>query len=185
MSLPNSSAVRIRPYLRGFPTALPHPMHGEIPALSPGTILVMRPTGVLFASTSALPSSREALNTSSENITSASSLVRTHGQSHLPLLSFGFPLVREVFAGCNPPCGQMLKISSAPDTSYWGRLSQGDTQFQAIDGEGTFTLQDSQPYRLLNTPRPCRPRQSAQGSRRVPSESHQTGARASVQKRSR
>src|ERR1700680_2835799 len=25
-------------------------------------------------------------------------------QSHLPLLYFGFPLVREVFAGCNQPC---------------------------------------------------------------------------------
>ena len=56
------SAVRIRPCLRGLPTASPHSGHGEIPALRPGTMLVVRPPGVLspFASTAALPSSREA-----------------------------------------------------------------------------------------------------------------------------
>src|SRR5216684_324447 len=38
-------------------------------------------------------------------------------------------------------------------------------RIQVIDGERTFTPPDSQPYRLLRTPRPCPPRQAGKGSR--------------------
>jgi len=101
------SAVRIRPCLRGLPTASPHSGHGEIPALRPGTMLVVRPPGVLspFASTAALPSSREAFKRFLREHY-FSFVARTDSCANPSSLfsPSGVPLVREVFAGCTPCC---------------------------------------------------------------------------------
>jgi hypothetical protein len=115
------SAVRIRPCLRGLPTASPHSGHGEIPALRPGTMLVVRPPGVLspFASTAALPSSREAFKRFLREHY-FSFVARTDSCANPSSLfsPSGVPLVREVFAGCTPPAASgifpMLSLRILP-----------------------------------------------------------------------
>jgi hypothetical protein len=114
----------MRPCRPGLPTASSHSSHRRIPALSPGTVPVVRPPSVLspFASTSALPSSGRCCPPPQRALPL---LPRSYGlmrRSHLPLLSFGSTSFEESSQVVASPCCEWDLpdvISANPSRDAW------------------------------------------------------------------